>query len=311
MESYGQFCPVAKTAEIISERWMPLILRELMCGSRRFSEIHRRVPLISPALLSKRLRQLERAGVVTLVRNGRGHDCMLTEAGWELYPIIQAMDTWGQRWARSSDGPDELDPGLLMWDVRRMLAPLDAGSERLVIEFRFRSASAGRSSYWLEVDATSVDLCLVDPGHPVDLVVRAELRALTEVWMGDCTLQDAIAAGAIELDGPRALVRRFPTWFGTHPILGGIERAGAARVCGEGTASHRVFVPLAPHLPAASNSWPPCPAAISGGRGSTRWGVGERGGACEPGEGARGDSEELCGLCVAVVVSVNEQHGDP
>ena len=231
MAGYGQFCPVAKTSELLCERWVPLIVRELLCGSRRFSEVQRGVPLISPALLSKRLKQLRHAGVIERHDTSRGADYVLTEAGWELYPIIEAMGTWGQRWARSRYTPDELDPALLMWDVRRMLQPAGladadrADGARTVVEFRFSAAPTGKSAYWLVVDA-GVDLCLVDPGHPVDMWVRADLRALTEVWMGDRTMRDAIDVGTIALDGPRPLLRRFPAWFGQHPVLGPV---GAAR----------------------------------------------------------------------------------
>ena len=221
---YGQFCPVAKTSEIIGERWTPLILRELMCGSRRFGEIQRGVPPISPALLSKRLGQLAAAGVIERTPAGHGCDYILTDAGWELYPIIEAMGVWGQRWARSRYGPDELDPALLMWDMRRLLRPQGLRDQRTVIEFRFRHAPAGKSAYWLVVD-DEIDLCLIDPGDRVDLHVQAELRALTEVWMGDRTMSDAIHAGAIELDGPRTLTRRFPDWLGQHPILGPVKPA--------------------------------------------------------------------------------------
>ena len=154
MVAYGQFCPVAKTSELLCERWMTLVLRELMCGSRRFSEIQRGVPLISPALLSKRLKQLEAAGVIDRTPTGHGSDHVLTEAGWELYPIIEAMGVWGQRWARSRYGLDELDPSLLMWDMRRMLQPTglrpsSSPPARTVIEIRFRQAPVGKSAYWL------------------------------------------------------------------------------------------------------------------------------------------------------------------
>jgi DNA-binding HxlR family transcriptional regulator len=225
MAGYGQFCPVSKTSEVLCERWMPLIVRELLCGSRRFGEIQRGVPVISPTLLTKRLRQLEGAGVIERVAGGHGHEYVPTEAGWELYPIIEAMGTWGQRWARSRYTPDELDPSLLMWDMRRMLRPGGLAPSRTVIEFRFSRAPVGRSAYWLVVD-DAIDLCLVDPGHPVDLCVRADLRALTEVWMGDRTMRDAIAAGAIELKGSPRLAGRFPDWLGQHPILGPIAPAG-------------------------------------------------------------------------------------
>lgn len=197
---------------------MPLIVRELLCGSRRFSEIRRGVPNISPALLSKRLRQLEAAGVIERGQAPHVSDYVLTVAGWELYPIIEAMGVWGQRWARSQYTPDELDPSLLMWDMRRMLQPDGLATSQTVVEFRFAGAPAGKSTYWLVVDE-GIDLCMVDPGHPVDLWVRADLRGLTQVWMGDCTMSDAVSTGAIELDGPRSLVRRFPDWLGQHPVL--------------------------------------------------------------------------------------------
>ncbi len=224
MTSYGQFCPVAKTSELLCERWVPLILRELMCGSERFSEIRRGVPLISTAMLSARLRQLADRGVIARVGEGRGTTYRLTEAGWELYPIIEAMGVWGQRWARSEYTVDELDPSLLMWDMRRMLRPGGLDEGRTVVEIRFRAAPPGRSAFWLVVD-DSIDLCLVDPGHEVDLRVVAALRALTEVWMGDRTMRSALDDGSIEMDGRRDLVRRFPGWLGAHPVLGAVESA--------------------------------------------------------------------------------------
>jgi DNA-binding HxlR family transcriptional regulator len=224
MSGYGQFCPVAKTSELLSERWMPLILRELMVGSSRFGQIRNGIPTISPAMLSKRLRQLELAGVVDKTPTGHGADYALTEAGWELYPIIEAMGVWGQRWARSDYGPDELDPSLLMWDVRRMLGPDGLADGQTVVEFAFRKAPPGKSRFWLVVDG-AIDLCLVDPGREVDLWVYADLKALTQVWMGDHTMRQAIADGMIELVGDRGLARRFPGWFGRHPVLGGVEDA--------------------------------------------------------------------------------------
>ena len=224
MPTYGQFCPVAETAELVCERWMPLVLRELMLGSTRFTELQRGVPLISPALLSKRLRQLTAAGVVTAHGEGRHRTYEMTPAGWELYPVIEAMGVWGQRWARSDYGPDELDPSLLMWDMRRMLRAAGLAERRVVIEFWIRNAPPRKTTYWLVVE-DAVDLCLVDPGRDVDLRVNADLRALTEIWMGDRTMAQAAEAGLIELLGPQPLVDRFPGWLGSHPVLGKVARA--------------------------------------------------------------------------------------
>ncbi len=221
---YAQFCPVAKTAEVLCERWVPLIMREVLCGSSRFSEIERGVPGISPALLTKRLRTLAAAGVIERSADGQHSTYSPTAAGWELYPILEAMGVWGQRWARSDYTPEELDPGFLMWDMRRMLRPAGLAERQTVVEFQFDAAPAGRSRYWLVVDDT-VDLCLVDPRHEVDLIVRSEIRPLTMVWMGDITMASAIRDRQIHLSGPRPLVRRFPDWLGKHPILGDADRA--------------------------------------------------------------------------------------
>lgn len=237
MPGYGQFCPVAKTAELLCERWMPLVLRELMCGSTRFSEVQRGVPLISPALLAKRLRQLVAAGVVTASGEGRRRTYEVTAAGWELYPVIEAMGVWGQRWARSDYGPDELDPGFLMWDMHRMLQPTGLAEQRTVIEFWIRGGPPRKSTYWLVVD-DAVDLCLVDPGQQVDLRVNADLRGLTEVWMGDRTMTQAREAGLVEVLGPPRLAARFADWLGHHPVLGGVARAGTAPGTAPGPGLH-------------------------------------------------------------------------
>jgi DNA-binding HxlR family transcriptional regulator len=121
MSGYGQFCPVATASEVLAERWTPLVVRELLCGSHRFNELQRGVPLMSRSLLAKRLRELERAGVIERRRSadGRGHNYHLTEAGEELRPIIMGLGAWGQRWARSELSRADLDPRLLMWDMQR------------------------------------------------------------------------------------------------------------------------------------------------------------------------------------------------
>lgn len=223
-ERYGQFCPVSKAAEVVCGRWTLLIVREILCGSTRFSEIHRGVPLISPSLLSQRLRQLERAGVIEHRRAGRTSEYVPTEAGHELEPIVDAMAEWGQRWVRSTYAPDELDPTFLMWDIRRNLDHFGLGDQMVTIRVDFNGAPPGKTAFWLTVD-DGIDLCLIDPGHPIDLWVRADLRALTEVWMGDRTMATALADGSIRLSGTQALVQRFPQWLGQHPTLAKIPSA--------------------------------------------------------------------------------------
>lgn len=224
MEGYGQFCPVSKAAEVVCQRWTLLILRELLVGSSRFNEIRRGVPRCSPALLSKRLKDLERAGLVE--REGAGSAVYrLTDAGRELLPIVLGLGEWGHRWVRTDYRDDELDPGLLLWDVRRNLTPGGLGDKPVTIQFVFPALPPRRRYFWFVVDANDVDLCVTDPGRDVDVTVEAELRALAQVWLGDARFADTLADRRITLRGPSRLTRRIPSWFGQHPQFAQVRPA--------------------------------------------------------------------------------------
>jgi DNA-binding HxlR family transcriptional regulator len=228
MKGYGQFCPVAKAAEIVAERWTPLVLRELLCGSRRFADLHRGVPLMSRTLLASRLEQLEDAGIVQSVPRpgGRGREYQLTTAGEELRPLIDCLGEWGQRWARAQVGRGDLDPGLLMWDIHRRVDLAALPPQRVVVRFDFRGVPATVRCpryWWLVLERRGVDLCLKDPGFLVDIVVSADLRTLIRVWMGDVRLAESVRAGLIRLEGARSLVRDFPTWLSLSSFAG-VER---------------------------------------------------------------------------------------
>jgi len=228
MKGYGQFCPVAKAAEVFAERWTPLVLRELVCGSRRFSDLHRGVPLMSRTLLAQRLRQLEDAGIVRSAAKatGRGQEYFLTPAGEEFRTLIDGLGEWGQRWARSQIDPNDLDPGLLMWDIHRRLNVERLPVHRVVVLVDFRGLPKQWRAvryFWLILQRPDVDLCLKDPGYAVDLVVDADLAALTKVWMGDMRLVDAMRSGLVRLHGPTMLVRAFPSWLALSGFAG-VER---------------------------------------------------------------------------------------
>ena len=214
--SYGQFCPVAMAAEIFCSRWTALVLRELLCGSTRFNDLRRGVPRMSPTLLSKRLKELEEAGVIVAkpAAQGRVVEYKLTEAGEELRGVIMSLGIWGQRWVESSLSLKNLDPALLMWDMRRNLKPAALPDRRCTVQFVYPEVDRSRRSWWLVVEGGKVDLCGVDPGYEVGLHVRTSLRSMTAVWMGHSTLQREIDAGHIELIGDRALARSLHAWLG-------------------------------------------------------------------------------------------------
>jgi DNA-binding HxlR family transcriptional regulator len=235
MKGYGQFCPVAKAAEIFAERWTPLVLRELACGSHRFSHLHRGVPLMSRTLLAQRLAQLEDAGIVRSAARtkGRGREYFLTPAGEEFRPVIERLGEWGQRWARKQVSADDLDPGLLMWDIHRRVNTDRLPDRRVVVQFDFRAVPKTfrrPATYWLILEQRDVDVCLKDPGYEVDLIVNADLVALTKAWMGDVRLADAMRSGLVRVEGPTALVRAFPGWLALSGFAD-VERprVGAAR----------------------------------------------------------------------------------
>jgi len=216
MRGYGQFCPVAKASEVLAERWTPLVVRELLCGSHRFNDLQRGVPLMSRSLLAKRMRELEQAGIVERRRSPdrRGPEYHLTPAGEELRPIIMGLGTWGQRWARSELSRDELDPRLLMWDMQRSIETEALPEHRVVVRFRFTDVRGNLPRVtWLILEREDVDVCYRDPGFDVDLVVSGRLRTLIEVWLGDVSFAAALGAGALELMGPHGLADAFPQWL--------------------------------------------------------------------------------------------------
>lgn len=227
--SYGQFCPVAMAAEIICTRWTPLVLRELLAGSTRFNQLRKGLPLMSPALLSKRLRELEEAG---LIRRSLGDDTKvqeyrLTEAGEELKPLILGLGFWGQRWVESQVSLKNLDPSLLMWDMRRHLDPTPLPERRCTIQFLYPEVAAPRQKWWLVIDRGEVDLCGVDPGFPVDLYVQTDVRTMTAVWMGMTTLREEFEAGRVQLDGRAELKRSMQQWLGLSPFATERPRVGS------------------------------------------------------------------------------------
>jgi DNA-binding HxlR family transcriptional regulator len=223
--SYGQYCPVAMASEILCSRWTILVVREMLCGTTRFNDLRRGVPRMSPSLLSKRLKELEGAGVVRAVRSAAGAtEYRLTEAGEELRPIVLGMGFWGQRWVESQLTLRNLDPALLMWDMRRNLNPQPLPPRRCTIQFQYPELPESRRNWWLVVDAGKVDLCAQDPGFELDLLVSASLRTMTAIWMGLAPVAQEVDAGRVRLDGDPAIARAMRQWLGLSVFAQGERR---------------------------------------------------------------------------------------
>ncbi len=213
--SYAQFCTVARGAEALCERWTPLVVRELLCGSKRFNDLHRGVPRMSTTLLAQRLRHLEGIGVVRRTQAGKVWEYGLTEAGEELRPIVMALGHWGARWIGSRLRDDELDAGLLMWDMRRFARIDEFPARPVIIHFAFRDARPGECDWWLVVEDGMADLCRDDPGRELTLVVESTVRALTEVWTGDRTPQDVLKSRELRVAGSAKDAQDLWRWLGS------------------------------------------------------------------------------------------------
>lgn len=216
--SYGQFCPLAMAAEILCTRWTPLVLRELHCGSTRFNDLRRGLPRMSPALLSRRLKELEGAGVVEVRRGDGGPEYHLTASGQDLRPFVKAMMLWGHAWVETEVTLGQLDPSLLMWDIRRGIRPDPPLPARRTVQFLYPELSPADRNWWLLLEGQEVELCRVDPGHEIDLMVTGSLRAVTSVWIGLSRLQQELAARRVQIDGDPALARSMGRWLESHPM---------------------------------------------------------------------------------------------
>lgn len=213
MNKYGQYCPVAMATEILGDRWTLLIVRDLLSGVRHFNDLERGLPGISRTLLSDRLKRLEYAGVLEKYSHGRGRktEYNLTEAGNDLYDVINSLTLWGARWAFDEPTEEQLDPVLLMWWMRGRIRREQLTRERVVIQYDFHHEK--KETFWLLLTQEDVSICLTHPGYETDVVVTADLSSFFQVWLGRISYAEAVQSGEVHIDAIPSLRREFPNWF--------------------------------------------------------------------------------------------------
>ena len=172
---YGQFCPIAKATEILGEKWTLLIVRELLMGASRFSEL-------------------------------------ATEPCKQLLPILLALGRWGMEWTRDHLQDNDYDVELLMLYLERSIRADKLPGAKAVIRFHFTDFDE-MTNWWIVVDGDAVDVCTSDPGRDVDIYINTTVRTMTETWMGRNTYRQAKAAGTFEVHGPAALTRNLGVWL--------------------------------------------------------------------------------------------------
>lgn len=215
MPKYGQYCPVAKSLEILGDRWTLLIVRDMLVGTRHFNDLERGLPGISRGLLASRLRLLQRAGIIEKRLNDAGRSTtsyQLTPAGQQLFPVINSIRAWGEVWAFGGPTLEELNPVLLMWWLRNRAERDRLPDRRVVAQFDFHGAA--EVSFWLILTRDDVTLCLTDPGYEINLLITADLTTFYGVWGGRIAYREALARARVTVEGAPKLVRAFPQWFG-------------------------------------------------------------------------------------------------
>ena len=215
-------------AELLCTRWTMVLLRELVAGTTRFNDLRRGVPKMSPTLLAQRLRELEAAGIVErkAVKSEKGvFEYRMTESGKDLRAVVEAMGFWGQKWIEARQSLKNLDPSLLMWDMRRNLNPKPLPDRRTVIQFLYLELPVSKRFWWLVVEPKGeVDLCWYDPGFDVDLYISTDLRTMTSVWMGLTTV--AKEREKFVFTGDQEIAATMQAWLGLSPFA--VERKRAA-----------------------------------------------------------------------------------
>ncbi len=211
---YGQFCPIAKATEILGERWSVLIVRELLMGGRRFTELQRGLGDISPALLTARLKSFEAEGLLVKRRisGQRGYEYFPTSSCEALLPVVIAMGEWGLCWQRDKLTRDDFDIEFLMFYLERSIDSAQLPGDSTVIQFKFKDL-ADQTNWWLLVDGDKVDVCITPPGRDIDIYFTTTTRTMHDLWMGDRSYRDAMQSGDLIVEGEAALTRRISSWL--------------------------------------------------------------------------------------------------
>ena len=221
-KSYSQFCPVARAADIVASRWTPILLRELLAGNTKFNDLRIGMAKMSPSLLSKRLQELEDAGIIRKqkLKSGKGFEYIVTDIGRELTPFVMALGVWGQKYVIKELGKHELDPGLLMWDIHRRIDVSQFPEKgTFVAEFHLSDAPVARRTWWVMIKDRKAELCMQSPGVAVDFEVESCVRTLTNVWRGALGIDTARKQNELHLKGETKYVRSFNKWFMLSPFV--------------------------------------------------------------------------------------------
>lgn len=219
MSVYGQYCPISKAVEILGERWTLLLIREMLLGSKRFNELQRGLSRMSPSLLTRRLKDLEQAGLVfrSKISGQNGHEYHLSAAGKELGPLVMELATWGMKWVKDQLTEEDADVEFLMWDIHRNIKIAQLPQTAAIIKFHF-AEQANFKNWWLVFDGSKVDLCTDKPADEADLYINTDAYTLNRIWLCEIDWQQALQTKIVEVTGHRLLAKEIANWLGSASL---------------------------------------------------------------------------------------------
>jgi DNA-binding HxlR family transcriptional regulator len=215
-DCYNNVCPIAMACELLQPRWTLLVLCEMWWGSTHFNDIRRGVPSMSPTLLSKRLKEMEKNGLIYRSVSGSGSiEYKTTPIANELEPIIEALGKWAHRNVDADVTMDNLDAKVLMWNMRRKVnTAVLPKNRRSVIQFIYPDLPEGERNYWIIArPGAPVDVCYMEPGFDVDLYITTNLKTMASAWLGHTSLRGEVDRGTISLIGDETLVASLCDWM--------------------------------------------------------------------------------------------------
>ena len=213
---YGLICPISKACEILEPRWTIQILTALWSGATRFNEIRRDIGGISPALLSRRLKELEELKLIERIEDSAAGsiDYIRTQRAIELEPVMNGMAEWAQRNIDADLALCENDISTLMWWFRRKIVVDELPDRRVVVRFHFGDVEPPQDVYWMLCQPRAdVELCISDPGYDVDLYIETSSMTLAAIYTGRSTISREIADGGFFLSGTTVLARTIERWL--------------------------------------------------------------------------------------------------
>jgi DNA-binding HxlR family transcriptional regulator len=209
--SYNQFCATARTLDLVGERWTLLLVRDLLTGPKRFSDLQHSLRGLGTGLLTARLKHLEREGLVertTLPAPARTPAYGLTRAGWELEPAITALATWGLKWAMGEPREAEtFHPGWAMLGLKACFDAQAAQRLRAVYEFRIDD-----EVFYARVDGGTLETVQGPAQHP-DVIITTGGDVFRDIAAGQASLTEALADGTATATGKAEALRRLPHLF--------------------------------------------------------------------------------------------------